>query len=71
MEASSKVLLGNLPVDHPLRNAPLASIGAETKWLHGKQWKPVERHWKIAMKCFNDLSDAWTGSWEWQVPVTN
>lgn len=64
--------LGDLPVEHPLRNLLLISIAAETMWVQGKQWKAVEPYWKIAKNCYNDLGGAWTDQWVWRagnVPV--
>lgn len=66
---SNPLCLGVLPVDHPLRNVPLVSIGAETRWRHGSQWEAVEFHWKIARLSFNDLGDAWVDNWEWRATV--
>lgn len=60
------LILGDLPVDHPLRTSPLSAIGAETRWVHGKQWKTVEPHWKIATCCYNQLGGAWTDSSVWR-----
>lgn len=32
-------------------------------------WKVIEKTWKIAKNCFNDLGPAWTEHWEWRVQV--
>lgn len=54
-------LLHTLPSDHPLRNSALGEIGAETANTQADTmaWKPIEKHWAIARKTFNELSGGW------------
>lgn len=65
-------LLSDLPVEHPLRNASLLSIGAQHRWIGspaGKGWRPVMPSWRIAPRCFNDLGSAWTDNSQWRATV--
>ena len=69
MTKAKHTILSSLPTDHPLRNAPLLAIGAQSHWVGsapGKDWKPVEASWRIAMSCFNDLGPSWTANTEWR-----
>lgn len=64
--------LSSLPIEHPLRNAPLISIKAKFRWVgakYDKGWRSVGEHWKIANKCFNDLGSAWTEYSEWHSQI--
>jgi hypothetical protein len=65
------VVLGDLPVDHRLRNTPLHQIGAEYQWVDTKKpqdWHRVTRSFKIAKNTFNELGTTWTLSYRWRVP---
>lgn len=55
-----------LPVEHSLRNAPLADIGAEYQWEKGGPWKRVFRSFRIAGSTFNSLGTVWTNGWNWR-----
>jgi hypothetical protein len=59
--------LESLPVDHPLRNRPLAKIGAEYRHRQGKVWKRVAPNYRIAQCTYNDLGPAWTDFDVWRV----
>lgn len=59
-----RINLGELPADHPLRNAPLIEIGAGSA-QPGKSVSLVKSNWRIARKCFNDLGPAWTKGYVW------
>jgi hypothetical protein len=64
------VTLADLPPEHPLRNTPLAEIGAEYQWVNTKtpnQWHRVTKSFTIAKNTFNDLAANWTGSYRWRV----
>ena len=52
------VALEELPEDHPLRNAPLHSIGAEYKPKNGHVWFSIDPHGLGTYK-FNDLYGGW------------
>jgi len=63
------VALADLPLEHPLRNTPLAQIGAEYQWVNTKmpkQWHRVNRSFTIARHTFNDLGATWTDSYRWR-----
>jgi hypothetical protein len=57
--------LKTLPADHPLRNRPLAEIGAEYS-NRGGPWKQVLPSYRIAKACYNALGDIWTTHDEWR-----
>ena len=50
--------LGELPEDHPMRNAPLASIGAEYKHCLKSEWTVIEPH-GLGTYTFNEVDGAW------------
>jgi hypothetical protein len=61
-----------IPHDHPLRNKPLAKIGAQTRWKKTKAdtgWKTIKHHWRISSCHYNDLGPAWITHSDWRVPV--
>lgn len=58
--------LKQLPREHPLRNAPLADIGAEYQWEKGGPWKQVFHSFRIAGSTFNSLGAVWTDDWTWR-----
>ena len=61
-----KMLLKNLPKEHPLRNKPLIEIGAEYKRYDSKIWQAVTPPYGIAKKTYNDLGEVWTNWDEWR-----
>ena len=64
------VSLPALPIDHPLRNRPLAEIGARYSNKHGLgTWTTVKRSFGIARTAFNDLSSTWRDNNLWQAPL--
>jgi hypothetical protein len=63
------VPLDTLPADHPLRNKPLAEIGAEYQWDDTKlpnDWHRVHSGFKIAKNTYNELGTTWTKSYRWR-----
>lgn len=63
-------LLGNLSIEHVLRNSPLIEIGAEYRGRRSGQWKAVSPKYTIAQKSFNELGEAWTGYDDWRATKT-
>jgi hypothetical protein len=69
VSAGEPVLLGELPLEHPLRNTPLAKMGAEYQWEQTKrqeEWHLVTAHFRIAKNTFNELGATWTRSYRWR-----
>lgn len=58
--------LKELPPEHPLRNTPLAQIGAERRNKLNKSWQSVA-NWKIGKNTFNELAPFWLETSEWRV----
>jgi hypothetical protein len=54
----NEVILKDLPVDHPLRNKPLAGFFYYARG--SKIAREVFPAFGIAKVCYNDLSDVWT-----------
>ena len=63
----SEFILNDLPVDHVLRNTPLAEIGAEYRWVKAKTWRRVLPSFRIATVSYNALGEVWTQGWIWRV----
>lgn len=62
-------MLSALPFDHPLRNTPLAKIGASYQWVNTKlpeEWHRVRPSFTIAKNTFNELGATWTESYRWR-----
>jgi hypothetical protein len=57
-----------LAEDHPMRNAPLAEIGAQFKHCMGHEFKTVEPGRGLAFDTYNTLQGAWLSFFEWRVP---
>lgn len=64
---SNMIRLDLLPIDHPLRSAPLHSIGAAYRYIDSKSPKPrpVLATFGIANSTFNRLGSVWTRRYEW------
>lgn len=72
-----------LPVEHPLRTTPLGLMEVQQRCVYDNgqsvgRWINVERSWKIASVCFNDLAPrAWIAMAEWRgampvvIPLVN
>jgi len=59
------IRLNELPIDHILRNTPVAGFVSRTYEYHGKGisdwsvWKRVGANWPISSKTYNELGDVW------------
>lgn len=62
--------IATLPIDHPLRNAPLAAIQAGYIFHGETKFRPVGERWKIAKSTYNQLGTAWTKRAEWRANMT-
>lgn len=61
------ISLPTLPISHPLRNKPLAEIGAQYSNVHGAgKWTTVTRAFGIAYSTFNDLAGTWQENNLWR-----
>lgn len=60
------LFLRSLPEDHPLRNSPLAEIGAEYRYSGTKPWRKVLPSFGIAPFSYNQLGDAWLLDKDWR-----
>lgn len=61
------VSLPALPISHPLRNKPLAEIGAQYSNIHGAgKWTTVTAGFGIAKATFNDLTGTWIENNLWR-----
>jgi hypothetical protein len=58
--------LKDLPPEHPLRSAPLITIGAFYLPLGAKVWREVFPAFGIANKTFNELGEVWTKWDKWK-----
>jgi hypothetical protein len=58
--------LKTLPPSHPLRNTPLAEIGAHYRPKDSVAWRAVFPTFGIAKKTFNQLSEVWTKNDDWK-----
>jgi hypothetical protein len=58
-----------LPPDHPLRNTPLAEIGAQYRPKGSPGWREVLPSFGIAKKTFNQLSNVWTDNDDWKATI--
>lgn len=66
--------LSTLPIEHPLRNWPLADIDAEcadspehaARFGQRQRWKSV-KHWKLGPYSYNDLGPVWHINLVWRV----
>jgi len=61
--------LSALPPEHPLRNTPLAKIGAEYQFVRterSEEWHRVTKSFTIAKSTFNELGATWTESYRWR-----
>lgn len=67
-EAVLYVILGELLPSAPLRNAPLAAIGAQYRHRDAKDWKTVLSKYHIAKASYNQLGGAWTDFDAWRAP---
>jgi hypothetical protein len=62
--------LSALPISHPLRNRPLAEIGARYSNVHGNgRWTTVTPAFGIAKTTYNDLGQTWKENNLWQAPI--
>jgi hypothetical protein len=52
------VYLHELPVEHTLRNIPLAWCWY--RWVNGKDYRQVQGSFGIAKRTYNQLDVAWT-----------
>jgi hypothetical protein len=59
-------LLKDLPIDHPLRNTPLITIGAFYRGTRDTIWREVFPNFNIASKTYNDLGKTWIEGQEWK-----
>jgi len=66
MAAQDEVFLDDLPPYHPLRSAPLITIGAFYLPRGAKVWREVFPAFGIAKKSYNDLSEVWTKWDQWK-----
>lgn len=57
---ATRIILDDLPAEHPLRNAVLREIHAEHESGRPATWKPVAR-WLIGRATYNQLGNAWHG----------
>ena len=58
-----------LPPSHPMRNAPLADISAETM-MPPAGWRTITAKWGIARNTFNELGPVLVDNEsEWRAPV--
>lgn len=63
-------MLASLPTDHPLRNTPLVSIRAQSRWKQSTResdWKSIRPSWGIAKCTYNQLGPSWTDSDDFRV----
>ena len=58
--------LATLPKTHPLRNAPLAAIGAMYKHRDMKMWFEVLPSFHISKITYNQLGDSWLYLHDWK-----
>lgn len=60
--------LSELPEDHPLRNSPLAAIGAEYRCTNGgSRWIAIREAMGIGRVSYNQLRGTWIENNEWRV----
>jgi hypothetical protein len=58
-----------LPVDHPLRLAPLRDIGAQLRNVRSTLWREAGLL-QIGQLAYNDLApDVWHAFNEWRIPL--
>lgn len=61
-------ILHELPTDHPLRNTPLAELGAEYQiTTKGQMWHTVRPAYGIARNTYNELGAVWIENHVWRV----
>lgn len=60
------IQLDHLPHKHPLRNTPLAEIGAKYRWIYSKgNPRTVLRAFAIGGNTFNELRGSWLTEYVW------
>jgi len=70
MSFADFISLAALPIQHPLRNRPLAEIGARYSNRHGTgKWTAVTTAFGIARSTYNDLHGTWKTNNIWQAPA--
>lgn len=62
------VQLHTLAREHPLRNQPLASLGAEIRLKGKTAWLPLKT-WRIGRNTYNEVEPFWTLYHEFQIPL--
>ena len=61
-----EVLLQDLPPEHPLRNRPLAEIGAWYLVRNGTVWREAKATFGISKVTYNQLGEVWTKWDKWK-----
>lgn len=69
MSEKTYIDIKKLPESHKLRTTPLADLNAELRnnAALAEAWRPVELHWDIARKTYNELPLSWQKYAEWRV----